>query len=234
MFKRILFSLFLATILVGAIVFLNTLTTSDGTNKLSGFAVQDKNTSKHESLIRQLQGDKSEQQGTITLMKVEIDESKDLISKLNSKIIGYEKQISLFEKENSEYRNEITSLKSESFDQQDSLEIINNAIDENGSMIKLLTNENTKHQNTINELRKENKLLEKYRENTYNTVSSEKTISISGLSNKLGISQQLTRIICEFLNISILLSPKSPPSIFTFPKRTKGSCAFTKSGEMRK
>lgn len=123
--------------------------------------VQDENTSKHESLIRQLQGENNDQQDTITMMKVEAEESNDLVTILNSKIVGYEKQISLFKIANSKYRNEITSLKSESDDQHGSSDIINSVIDEGGSMIKLLTEENTRHQNTIEELKDENKILEK-------------------------------------------------------------------------
>jgi len=41
MIKRIIFSALLAIFLVGAIVFLNTLTIGDSTNKLSGFAIQE-------------------------------------------------------------------------------------------------------------------------------------------------------------------------------------------------
>jgi len=123
--------------------------------------VQDKTTSEHKSLIIKLQGEKSNQQNTITSMNVEIEESNKLIHTLNSKIVSYEKQISLIEQERSQYRNEITSLKTESNKQQDSLGTTNNAINENISMIKLLTEENERHQNVINELKEENKILEK-------------------------------------------------------------------------
>ena len=55
MFKRILFSLFLAIILVGSIVFLNTITIGDGTNRLSGLAVQDENTKTTNTVLQDQQ-----------------------------------------------------------------------------------------------------------------------------------------------------------------------------------
>jgi len=123
-------------------------------------SIQDKNTPEYESLIRQLQGDKNNQEYTITLMKIEIEESNDLINTLNSKIGIYEKQISLVEQESSQYRNEIALLKMKNNNQQNSLSTVNNVIDENGGMIILLTEENERNQNIINELKQENKLLE--------------------------------------------------------------------------
>jgi len=121
--------------------------------------VQDKTTSEYESLIRQLNGENNDQQMTITSINVEIEESNVLINTLNSKIIVYEKQISLAEQEKSQYRNEITVLKMENNNQQDSLGTTDNLINENSSMIELLTEENDRHQNIINELKEENKIL---------------------------------------------------------------------------
>jgi len=123
--------------------------------------VQDKTASEYESLIRHLQGEKNNQQITITSLNVEIEESNKLINTINSKIVVYEKQISLVEEEKSQYRNEIKVLKMENNNQQDSLGTTNNEINENNGMIKLLTEENKRHQNVINELKEENKILEK-------------------------------------------------------------------------
>jgi len=123
--------------------------------------VQDETTSERESLIRQLQGEKDNQQMTITSMNVEIEESNELINTLNSKIIVYEKQISLVEQESVQYKNEITALKMENNNQEESLGTTNNVVNENNGMIKLLTEENERHQSVINELKEENYLLEK-------------------------------------------------------------------------
>jgi len=122
--------------------------------------VQDKNKSEHELLIRQLEGEKNNQQMDIISMNIEIEESNKLINTLNSKIVDFEKQISLVEQESSQYKNEIVALKMENNNKQDFVISTSNAIDENG-MIKLLTEENERHQNIINELKQENNLLEK-------------------------------------------------------------------------
>ncbi|KEQ56618.1 hypothetical protein AAA799E16_01254 [Marine Group I thaumarchaeote SCGC AAA799-E16] len=140
--------------------------------------VNDQDISEYESLVRQLQGEKSTQQENITMMKVEIEESNELINSLNSKIINYQKQLSLFEEENSEYRNEITNLKSASESQQDSLNSFDTAIDESDEMIKLLANENKMYQNTINKLKEENSLLE----NKVNAISNENTDGLITIS----------------------------------------------------
>ena len=71
----------------------------------------------------------------ITVMKIEIDESNYLINTLNSKVVNYEKQISLFEQENSEYQNKINILKIENNNQVNSLNIENNVIEENSKNI---------------------------------------------------------------------------------------------------
>ena len=122
--------------------------------------VQDKDKSEYESLIRQLEGERNNQQMTIVSMNIEIEESNNLINTLNSKIVGYKKQISLVEQEIAQYRNEVTALKIKSNNQQDFFGSVNNTINENGSMIKLLTEENERHQNIINELKQENKILQ--------------------------------------------------------------------------
>ncbi len=124
-------------------------------------SVQDKSTLEQESLIRQLQGEKNNQQITITSMNVEIEESDELINTLNSKIIIYEKQINLIEQEKLQYKNEITILKVEKDNQEDSLDSVSDIVNENSSMVTLLTEENNRYQNEINELRQENKILEK-------------------------------------------------------------------------
>ena len=123
--------------------------------------IQDKNISKQESLINELEGDKNNQKSMITTMKIEIDESNDLINTLNSKVVNYEKQFKTIEQENSKYQNEITSLKMENNNQQNSLSIVNNEIDGNSNTVKILVEENEKHKNIISDLRLENKLLEK-------------------------------------------------------------------------
>ena len=123
--------------------------------------VQDKTTSEHESLIRQLQGERNNQEISITSMSVEIEESNELINTLNSKIVVYEKQINLIEQEKSQYKNEIIALKVENDNQQDSGGSVSDIVIENGSMITLLTKENDRYQNEIIELKQENKILEK-------------------------------------------------------------------------
>ncbi|MFB5632294.1 MAG: matrixin family metalloprotease [Nitrosopumilus sp.] len=140
--------------------------------------VNDQSLSEYETIVRQLQGEKVTQQENITLMKIEIEESSELINSLNSKIVSYQKQLSLFEEENSQYRNEITHLKTTSESQQDSLNSFNTAIDENDQMIKLLSNENKMYQNTINKLRDENRFLE----NKVNAITNQNTDGLIAIS----------------------------------------------------
>ena len=140
--------------------------------------VNDQSLSEYETIVRQLQGEKVTQQENITLMMIEIEESSELINSLNSKIVSYQKQLSLFEEENSQYRNEITHLKTTSESQQDSLNSFNTAIDENDQMIKLLSNENKMYQNTINKLRDENRFLE----NKVNAITNQNTDGLIAIS----------------------------------------------------
>lgn len=140
--------------------------------------VNDQSISEYESLVRQLQGEKSTQQESITTMKVEIEESNELINSLNLKIVSYQKQLSLFEEENSQYRNEISHLKDTSESQQDSLSSFNTAIDQSDEMIKLLANENKMYQNTIDKLKEENRSLE----NKVNSISNENTDGLITIS----------------------------------------------------
>ncbi|QDI88223.1 matrixin family metalloprotease [Candidatus Nitrosopumilus sp. SW] len=140
--------------------------------------VNDESISEYESLVRQLQGEKTIQQESITLMKIEIEESNELINSLNSKIVSYQKQLSLFEEENSQYRNEITDLKNTNESQQDSLNSFDTGINESDEMIKLLVNENKMYQSTIDKLREENRLLE----NKVSVVSNENTDSLITIS----------------------------------------------------
>ena len=112
------------------------------------------------------------------MMKIEIDESNELINSLNSKIISYQKQLSLFEEENSQFRNEITHLKSTSESQKDSLSSFNTAIDESDEMIKLLANENKMYQNTIDKLKEENRSLE----TKVNAITNENTDGLITIS----------------------------------------------------
>ena len=140
--------------------------------------VNDQNISEYESLVRQLQNEKSSQQENITMMKVEIDESNELINSLNSKITSYQKQLNLFEEENSQYRNEISHLKSTSESQKDSLSSFNTVIDESDEMIKLLANENKMYQNTIDRLKEENRSLE----NKVNVITNENTDGLITIS----------------------------------------------------
>ncbi|KFM19436.1 Matrixin domain containing protein [Marine Group I thaumarchaeote SCGC AAA799-P11] len=142
----------------------NTIQVLEEENKLlknDMIQVSDQDISEYESLVRQLQGEKSTQQENITMMKIEIEESNELIDSLNSKIINYQKQLSLFEEENSKYRNEISHLKSSTESQQESLDSFNNVIDESDEMIKLLSNKNKMYQSTIDKLKEENRALEK-------------------------------------------------------------------------
>ena len=140
--------------------------------------VNDQDISEYESLVRQLQNEKITHQESITMMKVEIDESDELINSLNSKIISYQKQLSLFEEENSQYRNEITYLKSTSESQKDSLNSFNTANDESDEMIKLLAKENKMYQNTIDKLKEENRSLE----NKVNVITNENTDGLITIS----------------------------------------------------
>ncbi|MHA7733694.1 matrixin family metalloprotease [Nitrosopumilus sp. S6] len=160
--------------------------------------INDKSISEYELLVRQLQGEKNTQHENITLMKIEIDESNELINSLNSKIVSYEKQLSLVEEENSQYRNQITHLKSASESQQDSLSSFNNAIDENDEMIKLLANENKMYQNTIDKLKEENRMLEK----KVSTVSNENTDGLITISEIESENKEMRKQV-EFLQSEI-------------------------------
>lgn len=140
--------------------------------------VNEQSISEYETIVRQIQGEKLTQQENITLMKIEIEESSEIINYLNSMIVSYQKQLSLFEEENSQYRNEIMYLKSTSESQQDSLNSFNTAIDENDQMIKLLSDENNIYQNTINKLRDQNRLLE----NKVNAITNQNTDGLIAIS----------------------------------------------------
>ena len=160
--------------------------------------VNDQSLSEYETIVRQLQGEKVTQQENITLMMIEIEESSELINSLNSKIVSYQKQLSLFEEENSQYRNEITHLKTTSESQQDSLNSFNTAIDENDQMIKLLSNENKMYQNTINKLRDENRFLE----NKVNAITNQNTDGLIAISEIESENKEMRKQV-EFLQSEI-------------------------------
>ena len=140
--------------------------------------VESQKNSENDSLIKSLQKERSDQQKTITSMKIEIEEANNLINTLNSQVTSYEKQIQLAEKQNSEYKDKIVQLEASKNSQQ---ELVNNKIEttsQNQQILKTLTEENAKYQNEIIQLKNERTDLE----NKANLAEQKNTDNIITIS----------------------------------------------------
>ncbi|MDX1596097.1 MAG: matrixin family metalloprotease, partial [Nitrosopumilaceae archaeon] len=131
---------------------------------------------------------------SITEIKVELEESTNLIKSLNSQIVDYENQLSTLKQENSKYRNEISILNTEKNQSP-----IGNQDNPNDELVKILSEEINQYENNLQELKEENKLLQK-KANLASSENADKLILITEIESENREMKKQVELLKDELN----------------------------------